>query len=69
MSSPRVPHLVATKRILKYAKGTLDLGLIFYPQTRSIRLCAYSNADWAGCLGTRRSTSGYLIYIGSNLIS
>lgn len=64
ISSPQVPHLVAAKRILRYAKGTLDQGRTFCPQTRSTCLCACSNEDWAGCPDTCRSTSGYLIYIG-----
>ena len=35
----------------------------------STDLVAYSDADWAGCLGTRRSTSGYCVYLGPSLIS
>ncbi|CAL8999019.1 unnamed protein product [Prunus brigantina] len=69
MNAPRAPHLVAAKRILRYVKGTPDHGLVFRPQSRTARLCAYSDADWAGCPDTRRSTSGYLIYLGSNLVS
>ncbi|CAL8085814.1 unnamed protein product [Prunus armeniaca] len=69
MSSPRAPHLIAAKRILRYVKGTLDHGLVFRPQPLTARLCAYSDADWAGCPDTRRSTSGYLVYFGSNLLS
>ena len=32
-------------------------------------LVAYSDADWAGCVHTRRSTTGYCVYLGHNLIS
>ncbi|XP_024164434.1 uncharacterized mitochondrial protein AtMg00810-like [Rosa chinensis] len=69
MSKPRVPHRIAAKRILRYIKGTLDHGLSFSPQRQPVHLSAYSDADWAGCPDSRRSTSGYLIYLGSNLIS
>ncbi|PRQ57406.1 putative RNA-directed DNA polymerase [Rosa chinensis] len=69
MSQPRVSHLVAVKRILRYVKGTLAHGLLFTPQRQPVALSAYSDADWAGCPITRRSTSGYLVYLGSNLIS
>ncbi|XP_021827589.1 uncharacterized protein LOC110768200 [Prunus avium] len=69
MSSPRSTHMVAVKRILRYVKGTLDFGLTFQPQHASSRLLVYSDADWAGCPDLLRSTTGYLIYLGSNLIS
>ncbi|CAL9021646.1 unnamed protein product, partial [Prunus brigantina] len=69
MSAPRTPHLVAAKRILRYIKGTIDLGLSFTPQPAAARLSAYSDADWAGCPDSRRSTIGYVITLGTNLIS
>ncbi|CAL8158058.1 unnamed protein product [Prunus armeniaca] len=69
MSAPRTPHLVAAKRILRYIKGTIDLGLSFTLQTAAAHLSAYSNADWAGCPDSRRSTTGYVITLGTNLIS
>ena len=68
MSHPRLPHLTAAKRILRYIKGNLDHGLFFAPQQQPVHLTAYSDADWAGCPDSRRSTSGYLVYLGSNLI-
>ncbi|PRQ49673.1 putative RNA-directed DNA polymerase [Rosa chinensis] len=57
MSQPRLPHLVAVKRILRYVKGTLGHGLSFAPQHQPVHLFAYSDADWAGCPDSRRSTS------------
>jgi hypothetical protein len=68
MQSPTVPHFQALKRILRYVKGTLHYGLSFSPSS-STGLTAYSDADWAGCPDTRRSTSGYAIFLGDNLIS
>ncbi|KAJ9566493.1 LOW QUALITY PROTEIN: hypothetical protein OSB04_002459 [Centaurea solstitialis] len=66
MSHPCVPHFVAAKRILRYIKGTLGHGLLITPQQQPVTLSAYSDADWTGCPTTRRSTSGYLVYLGSN---
>ncbi|GKC89196.1 ribonuclease H-like domain-containing protein [Tanacetum coccineum] len=43
-------------------------GLILYSSTTS-SLVAYSDADWAGCPTTRRSTSGYCVFLGNNLLS
>ncbi|GKD52205.1 ribonuclease H-like domain-containing protein [Tanacetum coccineum] len=62
------PHLSALKRILRYVRGSLDYGLQLYSSSTS-SLVAYSDADWAGCPTTRRSTSGYCVFIGNNLLS
>ena len=67
MHAPREPHLQAAKRILRFLKATVSHGLWF--KKGDIHLTAYSDADWAGCLFDRRSTSGYCIFLGSNLIS
>ncbi|CAA7028399.1 unnamed protein product [Microthlaspi erraticum] len=68
MHDPRERHFSALKRILHYLKGTLSHGLRMYRSAPS-DIVAYSDADWAGCPGTRRSTSGYCVYLGPNLIS
>ena len=68
MHDPRAPHLVALKRILRYIRGTLDLGLLLRPSS-STDLVVYTDADWAGCSDTRTSTSGYFVFLGDNLIS
>nr|GEU80442.1 ribonuclease H-like domain-containing protein [Tanacetum cinerariifolium] len=68
MHDPREPHLFAMKRILHDLRGTLDHGLQLYVSPTS-QLIAYSDADWAGCLTTRRSTSGYCVFLGDNLIT
>jgi hypothetical protein len=68
MHAPRDSHLNLVKQILCYVKGTLDLGMHF-SSSLATSLTVYSNADWTGCPDTRRSTSGYCIYLGDNLIS
>nr|GEV19443.1 ribonuclease H-like domain-containing protein [Tanacetum cinerariifolium] len=68
MHDPREPHLAALKRILRYIRGTLDFGFHLYSST-TISLVGYTDADWAGCPSTRRSTSGYCVFLGDNLLS
>lgn len=68
MHDPREPHLAHVKRVLRYLKGTVDLGLHITPSSTH-SLTTYSDADWAGCPDTRRSTSGYCTFLGDNLIS
>ena len=68
MHDPREPHLAALKRILRYIRGTLHLGLLLRP-SRQTDLVVYSDVDWAGCPNTRKSTSNYVVFLGDNLIS
>jgi hypothetical protein len=64
MHDPREPHLAALKRILRYVRGTLQLGLHLSPSSQ-MELVVYSDADWAGCPDTRR----YAVFLGANLVS
>lgn len=68
MQSPREAHWNIVKRILRYLRGTIDTGLRISASS-STDLTAYSDADWGGCPDTRRSTSGYCVYLGEFLIS
>ncbi|KAK1670754.1 hypothetical protein QYE76_058913 [Lolium multiflorum] len=68
MHAPRMSHLALVKRVLRYVRGTMDFGLHLLASS-STSLTAYSDADWAGCPDSRRSTSGYCIYYGDSLIS
>jgi len=67
MHAPTEDHFCALKHILCYVKGTVHHGLQLHP-TPSRDLLVYSDADWAGCPDTRRSTIGYLIFLGPNLV-
>jgi hypothetical protein len=67
MHDPRDTHLQLLKLILRYIRGTLHHGL-HLPKNSSWKLVAYSDADWVGCLDTRRSTSRYCVFLGSNLV-
>nr|XP_020169565.1 uncharacterized mitochondrial protein AtMg00810-like [Aegilops tauschii subsp. strangulata] len=65
---PRANHLLLVKRVLRYIRGTTGLGLTLFRRS-SNKLMAYSDADWAGCPDTRWSTSGYCVFLGTNLVS
>ncbi|KAJ6918083.1 hypothetical protein NC651_012338 [Populus alba x Populus x berolinensis] len=67
MHNPMHSHVVAVKRILRYLKGTLDVGLHF--QAGPLHLQAYSDADWAGDPNDRRSVSGSIVFLDSSPIS
>ncbi|KAH9658913.1 hypothetical protein KPL70_023664 [Citrus sinensis] len=68
MASPLQPHWLACKRVLRYLKETIDYDLSFR-KSDSFDLVAYSDADWGSDPDDRRSTSGYCIYLGDNLVS
>ncbi|CAJ2641560.1 unnamed protein product [Trifolium pratense] len=68
MHDPRTQHMTALKRIIRYLKGTITHGLHISPSLVDT-LTTYTDADWGGCPDTRRSTSGYCVYLGDNLVS
>ncbi|GAV72826.1 LOW QUALITY PROTEIN: hypothetical protein CFOL_v3_16314, partial [Cephalotus follicularis] len=67
MSAPRTTHWQTVLHIVRYLKGAPG-GLIFRDRGH-IHIAGYSNADWAGCPVDRRSTSGYCVFLGGNLVS
>jgi hypothetical protein len=70
MEKPHEEHLVAVKRILRYVAGTHDHGLCY---TRGdgepAKLIGYSDADLAGDIDQRKSTTGIVFFLGSNPIT
>jgi hypothetical protein len=68
MQDHRGPHLTAMKRTLLYLRGTLNFGLLMQCFASS-ELMVYTDVVFVGCLDTRRSTSGYAMFLGTNLIS
>src|SRR5579871_2249799 len=63
MYKPGLAHWQAVKRILRYLKGTADYRLIFKRNygADNLTLNIYCDADWAGDIGDRKSTSGFLV--------
>ncbi|GJY40361.1 ribonuclease H-like domain-containing protein [Tanacetum coccineum] len=68
MHDPWKPHMNALKHVLRYARGTMDLGLQLY-QSSTSQLITYSDADWAWFPVTRRSTFGNCVFLRDNLLS
>lgn len=66
LSKPIQAHHHATLRVLKYLKGYHCKGLLF-PRNTSLTLQGFSDANWAGCLDTRKSTSGQCFFLESSL--
>lgn len=67
-SHPTKQHWIALKRILRYLRGTANLGLRYTKDSEN-KLTGYSDADWAGDLTDRHSTSGYVFEMGGAAIS
>jgi hypothetical protein len=67
MEDPREDHWAAVKHLLRYVKGTIDRG-VFFPKTdgAELRLKVFSDADMAGDVDARKSTSGVLVFLGSS---
>jgi hypothetical protein len=67
MHAPSTTHWSAVKRVLRYLKDSVHHGLLY--SKGSLQLIAYCDSDWAGCIDDRRSTTGFAVFLGSNLIS
>lgn len=67
MHCPTDKHWVAVKRVLRYLQGTIQFGLYYTPADQ-VDVTAFSDSDWGSSLEDRRSTSGFCIYIGGNLV-
>jgi len=68
MHVPSEHHFQVVKKSLRYVKGTLHFTLKITPST-TFSISAFSDADWACCLDTSRSASGYAIFLGDNVVS
>ena len=72
MTSPTDVHYAAVKRILRYLQGSLQKGLFFSSNgalPNSVYIKAFCDADWAGEVIQRRSTTGFIVYLGACPVS
>nr|GEX96985.1 retrovirus-related Pol polyprotein from transposon TNT 1-94 [Tanacetum cinerariifolium] len=67
-SLPTEKHLKEVKRIFRYLRGTINMGL-WYPKGSSFGLTAFSDADHDGCIDTHKSTSGGIQFLGDKLVN
>lgn len=66
----KTEHFVAAKNVLRYLKGTMNLGLVYRKSVEhdKFRVCGYTDADWANG-ADRKSYTGFMFKLGSNVIS
>lgn len=68
MHSPLESHLKLGLRILRYLKQAPGKGILI-SKGQNTNLCSYSDSDWAKCRSTRRSVTGFAIFLGNSLVS
>ncbi|XP_052619763.1 uncharacterized mitochondrial protein AtMg00810-like [Lactuca sativa] len=68
MHKPHKSHLNIAFRLLRYLKNCPGRGISIV-KSGSCDLVGYVDADWAKCLNSRKSVTGYLVYFGNSLIS
>ncbi|GKD54961.1 hypothetical protein Tco_1288348 [Tanacetum coccineum] len=61
-AKPTEKHLTAVKRIFRYLKDSINMGL-WYPKDTGFELTAFSDSDHVGCLDSRKSTSGGIQFL------
>ncbi|KAL0397599.1 UNVERIFIED_CONTAM: Retrovirus-related Pol polyprotein from transposon RE2 [Sesamum calycinum] len=62
LQHPTDQHWTAALHIVRYLKGAPDTGL-FFPASNSLHLSAYTDADWGACVDSRRSVTGYCVFL------
>ncbi|GJW83352.1 hypothetical protein Tco_0156497 [Tanacetum coccineum] len=67
-TKPTEKHLTAIKRVFRYLKGTINMGL-WYPKDTGFNLTAFAGADHAGCQDSKKSTSGSAQFLGEKLLT
>src|SRR5207237_3011378 len=68
MHDPRTGHMDVVYRILRYLKSCPGKGA-WFKKNNHLNVEGYCDAYWASCLDDRRSTSGYCVFVGGNLVS
>ncbi|KAL0312239.1 UNVERIFIED_CONTAM: Retrovirus-related Pol polyprotein from transposon TNT 1-94 [Sesamum radiatum] len=67
-SNPGLDHWRAAKKVMRYLQGTKDY-MLMYRRTENLEAVGHSDSDFAGCVDSRKSTSGYIFMIASGAVS
>jgi hypothetical protein len=67
-SDPGLDHWRAAKKVMRYLQGTKDY-MLMYRRTDNLEVIGYSDSDFAGCIDSRKSTSGYIFLMASGAVS
>ncbi|KAL0411894.1 UNVERIFIED_CONTAM: Retrovirus-related Pol polyprotein from transposon TNT 1-94 [Sesamum latifolium] len=67
-SNPGLDHWRAAKKVMRYLQGMKDY-MLMYRRTENLKVVGYSDSDFAGCVDSRKSTSGYIFMIASGVVS
>ncbi|XP_037493736.1 secreted RxLR effector protein 161-like [Jatropha curcas] len=69
MHNPGKQHMDAVTHILRYIKAAPGKGILFRKNSTEQEIQVYTDADWAGDIGDRKSTSGYFTFVEGNLVT
>ncbi|XP_051113714.1 secreted RxLR effector protein 161-like [Andrographis paniculata] len=67
-SNPGVDHWIAAKKVMRYLQGTKDF-MLMYRKIDVLKMIGYSDSDYAGCIDTRKSISGYVFMLAGGAVS
>ena len=67
-SNPGIEHWTAAKKVMRYLQGTKDY-MLTYRESDHLDLIGYTDADFAGCQDSRKSTSGYIFMLASGAVA
>jgi hypothetical protein len=67
-SDPGLDHWRVAKKVMRYLQGTKDY-MLMYRWTNNLEVIGYSDSDFAGCIDSRKSTSGYIFFMASGVVS
>ena len=68
MSNPGVDYWNAARRVMRYLQRTKEY-MLTYQRSDILEIIGYSDSDFAGCLDSKRSTSGYVFLLAGGAIS